>query len=138
MVYIHYEGPRRVIRARQLRKNQTLAEQLLWTKVRNRQLGGYKIRRQEIIDEMIVDFYCTEKRLIIEIDGPYHKDPMQNAMDLNRDQELMDGGRAVLRFSNDQVITNIDFVLDTILSKLEDLPSQESNPLNHTSTSPLP
>jgi very-short-patch-repair endonuclease len=66
MAYIHYQGPRRVSRARELRRTQTVAEQILWANVRNRQLGGYKIRRQEFLNEIIVDFDFSDKRLCIE------------------------------------------------------------------------
>jgi very-short-patch-repair endonuclease len=118
MVYIHYEGPRRVIRARELRKNMTPAEQIIWANVRNRHLGGFKIRRQEIINEMIVDFYCSEKRLCIEIDGPYHFDPDQQIADRIRDQELHDHGYKILRFTNDEVLIDTELVLEKILAKL--------------------
>jgi len=132
MAYIHYEGPRRVSRARELRRTQTEAEEILWASVRNRQLGGYKIRRQEFLNEIIVDFYCTEKRLSIEIDGPYHGSPDKQASDKIRDQELFEHGFEILRFTNDQVLHNLGWVLETILTTLNRLPSTGKPPLNHS------
>jgi 5-methyltetrahydrofolate--homocysteine methyltransferase len=109
-----------------------LAEKALWDKVRNRQLGGYKIRRQEILNEIIVDFYCTDKRLCIEIDGPYHRSQNKQASDKTRDQELLEHGFEILRFTNDQVLHNLDWVLETILSTLNQLPSTGKPALNHS------
>jgi len=88
MVYIYYDGPRRISKARELRRTLTKAEKTLWDHVRNRKLGGYKIRRQHILNEIIVDFYCTDKRLCIEIDGPYHNESIRQGLDRQRDEEL--------------------------------------------------
>ena len=59
--------------ARQLRRNQTKAEKLVWAVLRNRRCGGYKFRRQVMIDRYVVDFICVAKKVIIEIDGPTHE-----------------------------------------------------------------
>ena len=123
MTYTYYHGPRRITKARELRRTQTKAEKLFWDRVRNRKLGGFKIRRQHIINEMIVDFYCCQKRLIIEIDGPYHLLPEQQVLDLRRDHELMDHGYTVLRFTNAQIYYNLSSVLNTVLTYLLNSPS---------------
>ena len=133
MVYINYDGPRRITRARELRRTQTKAEMIIWEQVRNRKLGGFKIRRQQTLNEIIVDFYCTDKRLCIEIDGPYHNEPVKKALDKKRDEELAEDGFTVLRFTNDQVLTDMDRVLARILHTLESLPSSGRSALKHES-----
>jgi len=130
MVYIYYEGPRRIGKARELRRIQTKAEQKLWYYLRNRRLEGFKIRRQHVLNEFILDFFCIEKGLCLEIDGPYHSDPSQRISDQRRDHELEDQGITVLRFTNDDVLFNLDVVLNVILKTLQDLPTCERKPLN--------
>ena len=115
MVYSFYDGPRRIMKARALRKTQTTAEKILWDHVRNRQLGGFKIRRQQVLDEFIVDFYCTEKGLCIEVDGLYHNDADKRDLDKLRDEELEEHGFTIIRFTNDQVLFDLDRVLADIL-----------------------
>ncbi|TSA34785.1 MAG: DUF559 domain-containing protein [Porphyromonadaceae bacterium] len=132
MVYIYYDGPRRISKARELRRTLTKAEKTLWDHVRNRKLGGYKIRRQQILNEIIVDFYCTDKRLCIEIDGPYHNESIRQGLDRQRDDELEEHGFTVLRFKNDEVLLDLDRVLTDILKILQSLPSSGKGPLKHT------
>jgi very-short-patch-repair endonuclease len=133
MVYIYYDGPRRLTKARELRRTQTKAEKLLWDHVRNRQLGGFKIRRQHFLNEIIIDFYCSEKRLCIEIDGPYHNVSPAQESDKLRDDELEGHGFTVLRFQNDEVLFDMNRVLNDILKTLHSLSSSGSSPLNHDS-----
>jgi very-short-patch-repair endonuclease len=130
MVYIYYDGPKRITKARELRRTQTKAEKILWDRVRNRKLGGFKIRRQHILNETILDFYCTEKRLCIEVDGPYHNEPIVKGLDMQRDEELEAHGFTVVRFTNDQVILELETVLVVILQTLQNLPSDDHSPLN--------
>jgi very-short-patch-repair endonuclease len=115
MGYTYYHGPRRIIKARNLRKEQTKAEKILWEKLRNRNICGFKFRRQQIIDEMIVDFFCPGKKLVVELDGPYHNDPLQRIKDTERDQELENLGFKVVRFTNDQIINDLDKVISQII-----------------------
>lgn len=131
MVFIYYHGPRRVTKARELRRTLTKAEKILWNQVRNRKLGGFKIRRQQILNEIIVDFFCAEKRFCIEIDGPYHNDSIAQSKDKQRDEELESHGFTVLRYTNNEVLFDLVSVLKDILKNLQSLPSSVRNPLNH-------
>ncbi len=103
--------------AREMRHAPTSAEDQLWQRFRNHQLRGLKFRRQHTIDRFIVDFYCPEVRLIIEVDGPVHQfTPEEDAI---RQAFLENAGMRVLRFTNEQVQTNVEGVLAEIGSALE-------------------
>jgi very-short-patch-repair endonuclease len=106
---------RRVYRARSLRQALTPAETKLWTKLRNRQLGGFKFARQEPIGFYYADFVCRERRLIVELDGGQHD---ENASDQQRDSYLGGLGYRVIRIWNNDVIENIYGVLQSLLSGL--------------------
>lgn len=95
-----------------LRKRSTEAEQLLWKHLRMKQLDGFKFRRQQQIDNYIVDFVCFEKRIIIEVDGGQHSRQKEN--DLARENYLRHQGFEVIRFWNNEVLKNISGVLETI------------------------
>jgi len=86
--------------------------------LRNRQLHGYKFRRQHAVERYVVDFFCHQAGLVIEIDGPIHQ--TQLAEDHERQQVLESMGYHVLRFTNDQVLHNPAQVLAQILTALED------------------
>ncbi len=103
--------------ARQLRKNPTEAERLLWMHLRYRQMGGHKFRRQQPIGTFIVDFVCFEKKLIIELDGGQHS--QQVDYDTTRTEWLESKGFRVLRFWNNQVMQETDAVKSVILEALE-------------------
>jgi ATP-dependent helicase HrpA/adenine-specific DNA-methyltransferase len=110
--------------ARELRNTQTDAEGLLWHLVRNRGLSGYKFRRQQPVGRYILDFYCHEAALGIELDGGGHGDAGQAAYDKERTRELEAVGIKVLRFWNDEILRNTDAVLEAVFSALQDrLPS---------------
>jgi len=104
---------RRVIRynprlkelARELRKQSTLAEVLLWTQLKRRQLLGYRFLRQKPIDEYIVDFFCRELMLAIEVDGDSHNEKAEE--DRQRQQRLESLGIRFLRFTDRDVKTNL-------------------------------
>jgi very-short-patch-repair endonuclease len=100
-------------KAREMRKNPTEAEALLWEKLRKRQLGGYKFRRQQVIGIHIVDFYCPSEKVIVEVDGGIHRQQME--IDLIRDEHLSSLGNSILRFSNQDVFDHVDEVLASIL-----------------------
>ncbi len=97
--------------ARELRRNQTNAEKLLWKYLRNRQLSGYKFRRQYPILKYIIDFYCAEARLGIELDGDYHLHGDQPVVDTYREEELKVHSINIIRFSNEQIFNNLETVL---------------------------
>ncbi|ESS70643.1 hypothetical protein MGMO_120c00300 [Methyloglobulus morosus KoM1] len=99
-------------KARTLRKNQTDVELLLWQQLRNRQLCGYKFRRQFPIAPYIADFACLELKLIIELDGGQHAD--QISYDNQRRLFLEQRGFKVIRFWNNDVIENTAGVLEAI------------------------
>jgi very-short-patch-repair endonuclease len=108
-----------IVRARQLRHNQTNAEELLWHRLRARRLAGFKFRRQHPIGPYVVDFVCLEARLVIEVDGPTHNKP---ARDQRRDRDLARRGFETLRFWNSDVYENVEGVIETILHRLRTPP----------------
>jgi very-short-patch-repair endonuclease len=95
-----------------LRKRPTDAEQILWKQLRLKQKEGFKFRRQQPIDNYIVDFVCFEKRIVIEADGGQHA--RQSEDDIARDTYLRQHGFKVLRFWNNEVLQNINGVLEVI------------------------
>ena len=101
-----------------LRKKETGAEKILWFKLRNKQLFGYKFRRQHGIGKYIVDFYCPEKRLVVEIDGVTHYSDTQIEYDKQRQAEIEKLGIRFIRVTNTDVYTNVDGVLHLIAEKL--------------------
>lgn len=115
-----------VDQARGLRRVMTDAEQRLWRHLRNRQMLGWKFRRQHEISYYIVDFVCTEAMLIIELDGGQHADQM--VYDERRTQQLQAMGYRVLRFWNNDALVNIESVLTVILDALAS-PAPHPNPL---------
>jgi very-short-patch-repair endonuclease len=102
-------------RARDLRKNATDAETVLWRRLRRRGLDGFKFRRQEPVGAYIVDFLCSEARLVVELDGGGHDAEDQRRYDVRRTDVLEQFGLRVLRFWNNDVHRNIEEVLLTIL-----------------------
>jgi very-short-patch-repair endonuclease len=110
-------GPKReTVRVeRRLRGQQTDAERKLWFALRDRRLGGFKFVRQEAIGPFIVDFVCRDKNLVIEVDGGQHA---ESAADARRDAYLAREGYRVMRFWNNDVLSNREGVLLTILEAL--------------------
>jgi len=99
----------------------TPAEKKLWSHLRKKQLNGIRFHRQRPIGKYIVDFYCPSKSLVIEVDGGHHYyDDNQITIDKERDQYL-EGPRKlkVIRFTNDDVLTNIDCVIEIICEETE-------------------
>ena len=90
----------------------TEAEEMLWKHLRNNKLNGLKFRRQHPLDIYIADFYCHQKKLIIEIDGGVHDIPEQEEYDNGRTFELEEKGFKVLRFRNEDVLNDISSVLE--------------------------
>src|SRR5947207_444852 len=98
--------------ARELRKNLTPAERILWSELRGRRFAGFKFRRQQIVGPYVLDFYCSNAKLSIEVDGETH---LGNEMyDANRQIWLEQEGIKVLRFWNTQVFDELEPVLEAI------------------------
>ena len=110
------QPPHLTANARALRARQTKAESLLWCVLRGRRLCGLKFRRQYPIDPFIADFACIDRRVIIEIDGGYH-DYLYEA-DVTRQQKLEEQGWGVLRFSNEDVLSDVEAVAISIARQL--------------------
>jgi very-short-patch-repair endonuclease len=104
-------------RRRELRKIATAQEDLLWEKLRNRKLG-YKFRRQHSVGGYILDFYCKEKRLLIEIDGDIHRKAEAKEYDEVRDKYFRELNFKVLRFRNDEIEKDMESILTRIKSCL--------------------
>ena len=100
-------------RARELRRPLTPTEQILWQRLRDRQAGGLKFRRQHPIGWYIADFYCAEAKLVIEIDGEIHASQVE--YDQARTAWLESQGYRVVRYSNQQVRQDLDEVIADIL-----------------------
>ena len=100
--------------ARELRKRMTPAEDLLWCNLRNRKCGGYKFRRQHPINQFVADFYCHEKKVVVEVDGGYHLSVDQIEADDNRTAEMEKWDIMVLRFTNDEVLHHMHEVLEGV------------------------
>ncbi len=105
-------NPATTATARRLRRNQTDAEKLLWSKLRASQLNGAKFRRQFPLPPFVVDFCCEAARLIVEVDGGQHAEAGE--ADQTRTQSIERRGYRVIRFWNSEVLSNIDGVLEEI------------------------
>ena len=107
-----------------MRHDPVLSEKLFWSKLRNRQLGGFKFRRQYLVGPYIADFACTEQKVIIELDGPLHAKRVE--YDRRRDAFLRTEGYRVMRFKNSE-LSEAD--LRTILDALRSPSPQPSPPV---------
>ena len=103
-------------RNRELRQRQTKAESLIWTVLRARRLAGLKFRRQHAIGPYIVDFACIEKDVVIELDGGYHEH--QYEKDRVRQAFLESEGWQVLRFTNEDVLSDVEAVAISIARQI--------------------
>jgi very-short-patch-repair endonuclease len=110
--------------AKELRKNATFTERLLWKYLRAGQLNGYRFLRQNPIDEFIVDFYCKRLRLVIEIDGVTHNE--KQIYDKRRENRLKELGFTVLRLDGYYILENITGVLDLIMNCIEEIEKKTS------------
>ncbi len=105
-----------VKKRRYLRRNMTKAEVFLWSKLKGKQLNGLKFRRQYGINNYVVDFYCPELELAIEIDGDVHYYDSRTVFDEKRQKDIEALGIKVLRYTNNDVIKNIEGVLSDIIA----------------------
>ena len=111
--------------AKRLRKKETKAEKELWDLLKSRRCEGFKFRRQHPIHYFVADFCCHEERLIIEVDGEIHTNECIKEHDENRTAELKRFGVRILRFSNEQILNNIDEVIAEIKKFLHKHPFME-------------
>ena len=102
--------------AKNLRKKETRAEKILWEHLKQRKIAGYKFRRQVPFDRFILDFLCPEKKLIIELDGKYHKDFKEK--DKERDNYFRAKGYKILRIKNSEIYESIENVIKRIKEEL--------------------
>jgi len=113
--------------SRYLRRHQTDAERIIWKALRNRQLYGFKFRRQHPIGPYILDFYCHQARLDVEIDGGQHYTDDGIRRDEERDAELEQQGIKVLRYSNSEVLNETDSVVEEIFEEVHQRIKNETN-----------
>jgi very-short-patch-repair endonuclease len=100
--------------SRKLRKKMTPAEAVLWENLRGRRCGGFKFRRQQVVEGFIADFYCEVSQLVVEVDGGIHADPEVKSNDEHREKVFKARGIGTIRFSNEQVFESVDNVLNEI------------------------
>jgi very-short-patch-repair endonuclease len=105
-------------RARELRLNASAAEKIMWGRLRNRALGGFKFVRQQPVGPFIADFACRERKLIVELDGETHSSDAELSADARRTAFLSGQGYRVVRFTNQQVYENPEAVAEAILAAL--------------------
>jgi len=104
--------------AKQMRKNPTEAEDILWHRLKNKQVAGLKFRRQHPVDRFIADFYCHERKLVIELDGDIHAQNEQRDLDKGRTETLNEFGITVLRFKNEEILNDVEEVIKKILTHI--------------------
>jgi very-short-patch-repair endonuclease len=108
-------------KAKDLRKYETEAEKMLWLKLCKNQVMGLQFRRQHPINRFIADFYCASIKLVIEVDGSIHEFPENKEYDIERSEILNDFGITVIRFSNDQIIEDINGAIKEIEKNVRQL-----------------
>jgi very-short-patch-repair endonuclease len=106
-------------RRQYLRNHATRAERTLWWNLKGNQLLGFKFRRQYGVGRYVLDFYCPELRLAIEVDGPIHEFPEAVRRDRKRQKEIERHGIRFLRFTNDQVLGNVQNVVLVIEAEVQ-------------------
>jgi very-short-patch-repair endonuclease len=106
------------LKAVELRKNLTPAEKVLWEKLCNKKILNVRFKCQHPIDIFIADFYCHKLRMVVEVDGEIHENPERMEYDLARAFELNKYGIKIIRFSNKEVIENIENVIERIKTEI--------------------
>lgn len=108
-----------ISRARKMRKNPTLAEEKMWESILKNRPGWYKFTRQKPIGSFIVDFYCSKLLLGIEVDGSSHNNKQE--YDKQRDERLRHNGIKIIRFTNQEIYNNLEWVRQEIMKIIENL-----------------
>jgi len=113
--FFHFGATPKIFeRAQQLRKQTTEAEEKLWEQLRNRRFEGLKFRRQHPLNRFVADFYCHEKRLVVEVDGGIHNEKEVIERDEGREVDLQNFGLTIIRFTNEEIMTNMGEVLEKL------------------------
>ncbi|HLV08872.1 MAG TPA: endonuclease domain-containing protein [Halanaerobiales bacterium] len=128
---LHYNRNSEKKLRKTLRHNSTEAEEKLWQQLRNRKLLGLKFKRQYSVDQFVLDFYCSQLKLAIEVDGKIHLNKEVREHDENREGYLKDFGIKILRITNEKVLEDMDGALELIKREAEELLNTAA-----TSTSP--
>jgi very-short-patch-repair endonuclease len=115
-----YNVPSKEDRRKELRNSSTVAETVLWKYLRGRQLDGNKFRRQSSVGPYIVDFFCPEKRVVVELDGARHFGPAAGDYDDRRTRYLEERGIKVIRFENRRLYRDLEGVLEDIRKALNE------------------
>ncbi|MBU0487797.1 MAG: endonuclease domain-containing protein [Bacteroidetes bacterium] len=115
-------------KARELRRSETEAEYGLWQKLRNRKLNGLKFRRQHPANRFVADFYCHEIKLVVELDGSIHNDTTQQERDEGRTEMLRQHEITVIRFTNEDIL----YDLQKSLKKIKDVASEIKKQLSES------
>ncbi|HMN47871.1 MAG TPA: endonuclease domain-containing protein [Ignavibacteriaceae bacterium] len=110
----HFNKTSEKEKRRKLRKDQTFCEKIMWTYLRDRKTLGYKFRRQYSVDHYVIDFYCPELKLAIELDGSIHDEPDQIEHDKHRQDYLEKFGITFLRITNDELMSNSNIAFKKI------------------------
>ena len=112
--YICFNKSSQTEKRRKLRQNQTNAEELVWRFIRNRQLLGYKFKRQYSVDHFVIDFFCSDLKLAIEIDGGSHNSPEQRKKDIVRQKYLEAFNINFVRVKDEELFGNPNKAFDKI------------------------
>lgn len=110
----HFNKTSEKEKRRHLRKNQTFCEKILWIYLRDRKTLGFKFRRQYSVDHYVIDFYCPEIKLAIELDGSVHDNPDQKKYDAYRQEYLEKYGITFCRITNDELMGNANMAFKQI------------------------
>ena len=109
---------KRLARAKELRREMTPAEKILWEELRANRLNGLHFRRQQVVHGYFADFYCHQHELIVEVDGDVHD--LQEEYDAEREAYLITLGFCIIRFKNEEVVRNLNGVLSKIVEVCKD------------------
>ena len=122
----HFNKPSEKTKRRKLRQNQTNAEELVWRFLRNRQLSGHKFRRQYSVDHFVIDFYCPELKLAVEVDGESHNEPDQQKKDISRQKYLEAFNINFVRIKDAELFGNSEKAFGKIEKAIELLEENKS------------
>ena len=122
----HFNKRIELEKRRKLRKDETYVEKIMWVHFRNRQILGYKFRRQYSVDHFVIDFYCPELKLAIEIDGDVHENPEQKDYDKARQKYLEEFGIKFIRIKNEEFLGNPNNAFSKIEKKIISIAKKES------------